>query len=292
MKDVAHAAGVSTATVSFVLNQTPHQSLRATTIDRVQRAAESLGYTPNRIARALREGSSRLVVLRARRLRGRSLDTMISGLEQELSEDGYTLLVTDSETGVDDLLAAVAPRQVLDFQDPQLPGVYDGWLDEMSHHTATQLSFLLDRGHRHIAYATPATGMLVDVRMSHVKQYLSKVGAPDPVPFMVPRNQAELPAAIETLRRDNPAVTAIAAYDDRRAIRLLAGLNTLRVQVPGDLAVIGFDADDIGAWWNPALTTVEIDSFEYGRRIGRAVLGLPDLPWPHQPSRVLVRDTV
>ena len=63
MRDVARASGVSPATVSFVMNDTPGQTISPETRTKVRRAAAELGYTAHPIARALREGASRIIVL-------------------------------------------------------------------------------------------------------------------------------------------------------------------------------------------------------------------------------------
>ena len=61
--DVAARAGVSRATVSYVLNDTPHQVIPETTRERVRAAAAELGYTPSVAARALMTGRSDIVLL-------------------------------------------------------------------------------------------------------------------------------------------------------------------------------------------------------------------------------------
>ena len=63
LNDVAAASGVSRATASFVLRDSPGQSISAGTRERVREAARALGYVPNGLARALREGTSRIVLL-------------------------------------------------------------------------------------------------------------------------------------------------------------------------------------------------------------------------------------
>ena len=81
MKDVAHAAGVSPSTVSFVLNDTPGQSIRESTRERVRAAARELGYAPQGMARALREGRSRTVLLDVGAAEGSpSLDAFVAGM--------------------------------------------------------------------------------------------------------------------------------------------------------------------------------------------------------------------
>ena len=62
VRDVAAAAGVSQATVSYVLNDTPGQKIPDETRERVRQAASELGYVPHAAARALRAGNSNLVL--------------------------------------------------------------------------------------------------------------------------------------------------------------------------------------------------------------------------------------
>jgi len=292
MKDVAKAAGVSVTTVSFVLNETPGQSLRADTVQRVQDAAQALGYTPSRIARALREGSSRVVLLRTGSLRGSGLSTLIDGLQDELHRHGYTLIVTQDEAKDADLLATLAPRHVIAL-DPPWPTVAsdDRRESEMGRLTATQLGYLLDTGHRHIGFACPSVGLLVEVRLAQARRFLKAAGVPPPVPLVLPDDQPSLLRALDGFRRQHPQITAIAAFTDHEAIRLLAATSALGIAVPDELAIIGFDEDEAGAWWTPALTTVKIDADSYGRRMANFVLGLADEPWQGQPSKVIVRQS-
>ena len=69
-------------------------------------------------------------------------------------------------------------------------------------------------------------------------------------------------------------MTAVAAFDDDVALRVLAAMRDLGLAAPGDLAVIGFDDNGYGALATPALTTVHIDAEAHGRQAARAVLGL------------------
>jgi DNA-binding LacI/PurR family transcriptional regulator len=69
--DVARLSGVSRATVSYVLNKDPRQSISLATRSRVLDAAQQLGYVPSAAATALRRGRSRLVLL--------ALDPLFSG---------------------------------------------------------------------------------------------------------------------------------------------------------------------------------------------------------------------
>ena len=100
LNDVAAASGVSRATASFVLRDSPNQSISATTRERVRQAARDLGYVPHAIARALREGSSRIVVLSLDvALDGNYARSYVRGLDAELAAHGHALLVRYEHAG-------------------------------------------------------------------------------------------------------------------------------------------------------------------------------------------------
>ncbi|HWS39385.1 MAG TPA: LacI family DNA-binding transcriptional regulator [Actinoplanes sp.] len=279
LKDVAAASGVSTATASFVLNKVTSQTIPEATRERVRRAAAELGYVPQGSARALREGRSRLVLLNAGRLPVTgSLRSFIDGLDTELAAHGHTLLVRHGDGAVQQAADIADPRAVIDlvrlYADDD-PGRLDGgWIDGLAAHTATQIEYLIDRGHTRIGFAMPADDRLAGIarlRLRQARAVASAHGLP------------------EITTGEPEGVTAVAAFDDDVALRLLSTMADRGQQAPTDLAVIGFDDTGYGELWRPALTTVRIDAAGYGRRAARAVLGLPDGAVPPVPSTVVVR---
>lgn len=110
VRDVATAAGVSTSTVSNVLNDYPH--LRPATRERVLAAVARLGYRPSQTGRSLRSGSSRLVTLAIPDLRAPYFAELAHHLGEEGRVRGFALLVT--ETGADperELMAVTGDEQ-------------------------------------------------------------------------------------------------------------------------------------------------------------------------------------
>jgi len=307
MRDVARESGVSPATVSFVLNDSASQTIPDATRERVRAAAERLGYRPHGVARALREGSSRIVVLHTARLPhgGSSLESFIDGLTAELSEAGYALLLDRGTTpgGLDEVVASIRPRAVLDLDavyfgeaggDGDGTDVPDGgWVDGLAAHTATQLGYLLDRGHTAIAMAVPPAGgpleRLVELRTTYARQVLTERGGAPLELLTVGAGASEDRDALAQLRAGQPAVTAVAAIHDDSALRVLAAAAGLGIRVPDELAVIGFDDTEYGALWAPALTTVRIDAEGYGRRAARELLGSPGGSAGPDPSIVIRR---
>jgi DNA-binding LacI/PurR family transcriptional regulator len=299
LKDVAEASGVSRATVSFVLNDDPHQTISATTRERVRQAARDLGYVPHGIARALREGSSRIVVLNIDlQLEGNYSRSYIRGLDNELAAHDHVLLVRHGHSAprsTQQILDAIAPRAVLRFAQPYLSGhqpTAEDWKSGFAGHAALQIRYLADRGHTHIAMALPDDeSPLTEVRLRFAHATTDALGLPPPTPFAVPRPRAAGTAAVRAFRAAHAAVTAVAAFDDDVALRTLTALQDLGLTAPEDLAVIGYDDTEYGALVTPALTTVHIDAEAHGRLAARAALGLDTGGITRTPGRVIVRDS-
>ncbi|MFC7643208.1 LacI family DNA-binding transcriptional regulator [Streptosporangium lutulentum] len=296
MRDVAQASGVSRTTVSFVLNDTADQTIPETTRERVRRAAEDLGYVPHSIARALREGASRIVVLEAGGLpRGHSLESFIDGLDEELSAAGHGLLVSygdRSRASTRTVLDAVSPRAVIDlpalYSRPDRDVADGGWIDGLAAHAMTQVSYLRSRGHLVIATAVPTRpDPIMALLDGHVRAAARELGMPEPRSLPVDETGATAPD-LRAVTRDAP-ISAVAALTDDLALGVLAAMADLGLTAPRDLAVIGFDDTRHGSLWRLALTTVHIDARAYGRRTARAALGLPAGDSIAAPARVIQR---
>lgn len=149
LRDVAAASGVSRATVSFVLRDSPNQAISTATQERVRQAARDLGYVPHGIARALREGSSRIVVLNVDAgMEGNYSRSYIRGLDEELAAHDHVLLVRHGHAApqsTQQVLDVIAPRAVLRLAEAYLAGrgLDDkGWEDGFAANAALQMRFL------------------------------------------------------------------------------------------------------------------------------------------------------
>jgi DNA-binding LacI/PurR family transcriptional regulator len=308
LNDVAAASGVSRATASFVLRDSPGQSISAGTRERVREAARTLGYVPNGLARALREGTSRIVLLTIdAALDGNYARSYIGGLDAELAAHDHVLLVryAHAHSHSDDaerlVLDTIVPRAVLRFGEPYLTGRElddsgGGWRDGLAAHVAAQIGYLAARGHARLALALPARDTpLRSVRQRFADRAAAALGLAPLVPFTVPGSSgssrttaADFLSALLALPEP---VSAVAAFDDDVALRVLAAMRPLGLSAPGDLAVIGFDDNGYGELSEPALTTVHIDAEAHGRQVARAILGLPADDLAPAPGRVIVRES-
>ncbi|WP_320774316.1 LacI family DNA-binding transcriptional regulator [Streptomyces sp. CRN 30] len=302
LKDVAAASGVSRATVSFVLNDDPRQSISAATRDRVKQAARDLGYVPHGVARALREGTSRVVVLNIdAELEGRYSRSYVRGLDTELAAHDHVLLVRyghDTPQSTQQVLDAIAPRAVIRFGEAYLTGrglddMGGGWRDGLAAHTALQLRHLAEHGHTRVAVGLPDPGSpLAEARLTFTGQAARELGVPVPESFAVPQDPADCARAVGALLAGVPEVTAIAGFSDDVALRVLTALRGLGRRVPEDVAVIGFDDNGYGVHVTPPLTTVAIDAEAHGRLSARLALDLGTEGLRPPSARVVVRGSV
>lgn len=311
LKDVAVASGVSPTTVSFVLNRTPGQSISAATRERVEATAQQLGYVPHGLARALREGASRIVVLSVPRMwGGGSLQGFLRGVRDELGSRGYALVVHASQDGQDGVgeqdgadeelarsLAGLQPYAVLDLASPYTDDDDEadgGWVDGLAAHSFTQLQHLTEQGHREVALALPERdggSRAHTARARYARESAEQLDLPPLQEIIMPADGEQASRTLRALRSDSPQITAVAGFDDETALRVLAAMADLQLAAPQDLAVIGFDEGHHAALWRPALTTVRIEAETFGRRAARSVLGLAVGDWPVAPSSVVRRDT-
>jgi DNA-binding LacI/PurR family transcriptional regulator len=301
LRDVAQASGVSRSTVSFVLNERADQTISIATQERVRQAARDLGYVPHGIARALAEGSSRVVVLYLdSRLEGNYSRTFIHGLDQELAAQGHVLLVRHgdrSPESTQQVLDTISPRAVLQFGGAYLSGhdlddVGGGWRDGLAAHSAIQISYLAERGHTQIAIALPAVATpFSQARERFARETAESLGLPGLATLALPTGREDGARILQTTIAGHPGLTAVAALNDDLALRTLAAINDLGLTVPDDLAVIGYDETSYGALLTPALTTVRIDAEAHGRLFARLALGLDGSDISYEPGRVIVRDS-
>ncbi|GAB7192091.1 LacI family DNA-binding transcriptional regulator [Kineococcus sp. NUM-3379] len=288
--DVAREAGVSQATVSYVLNDTPGQTIPEQTRRRVREAMERLGYAPSAAARALRRGRSDtvLVVLPDWPL-GATLVAAVEGLTDALEPHGLSVLTrrTSAARPLAGLWRTLGPAAVVGFDglDPAeveamtaagvavvstMPAPRPGSAGVLtvSHSLigGLQLQHLAATGHRHVGYAAPAdprVAVFRDLRLDGVRTACLELGLDEPSVRVVPVDLRAAADAVTAWRAEDPAVTAVCAYDDDLAFALLAGMRSLGLTAPGDLAVIGVDDTPLAPFAAPPLTTIDpnVDAF-------------------------------
>ncbi|MBO3088374.1 LacI family DNA-binding transcriptional regulator [Cellulomonas dongxiuzhuiae] len=288
MHEVAARAGVSIKTVSNVVNGYPY--IRDTTRERVQHAIDELGYHVNVTARNLRSGRTGLVGLALPELSLPYFAELADSVIRAAEARGLTVLI--EQTGAvrerelevlrgqrrqftDGLIyspLALGPDDVHELDGIGHPMVllgeriFGGPADHvtMSNVEAARAAtqHLLDLGRRRIAVVGAHAGETVGSAALRVQGYAAAL-AENGVPFD-PRLVGEAgpwrrPAGAETMARLLDAdlgIDAVFGLNDVLALGALHTLHLRRIDVPGQIAVIGFDDIEETAYSSPTLSTV------------------------------------
>ncbi|WP_165976950.1 LacI family DNA-binding transcriptional regulator [Arthrobacter nitrophenolicus] len=260
--DVARESGVSRATVSYVLNDTPNKHISPATRELVIRTARRLGHVPNPQARALKTGNSNIVLCLVPALTlGFVFDHALDALTRELARRGYVLLVHRISERVDsravrDIWKYLTPTLVVTIgglppaetavleKHAPAPVVSDYGIVEHGRIGQLQADYLIDRGHRRIGFVMPSDPALHAYAMDRaagVTRACEKASLVPPVVAIVEESLKSYGNCLGVFER--AGVTAACGHNDDVALMLLEALRDRRQSAPGDLAVIG--ADDI-----------------------------------------------
>lgn len=289
IKDVARAAGVSIATVSYVLNNKT-DAISEETQHAVWEAVERIGYTPNITARNLRASQSRLIGYAWHEVPRDQVNTVLDRftyfLAQYAEAAGYHILTFtypphDPIPVYDDLIRT---RRVDGFvvsgtthNDPRIafliergvPFVSFGhsniewpfsWVDtDGEAGVRVAVEWLLDRNHEHIAFlGWPPPSLAGEHRESGYRQALQSRGClPGPIWYgdnSEESGRAALRLWLELPRQRRP--TAVVAVSDLMAIGLLNEAEDHGIEIGAELSVIGFDDAPPSQYLRPALTTL------------------------------------
>ncbi|MBX6383591.1 MAG: LacI family DNA-binding transcriptional regulator [Microbispora sp.] len=319
MSDVARLAGVSTATVSRVVNG--RYGVSASTIAQVRAAIKQLGYESSLVAASLRRSRTNVLGLVTHSFQSYTAE-VLKGVMDALSQSGFDLIIyansdlygTYSEgweqrhltrlsgTLTDGCIVVTpwgevrssTPVVVIDpVRDSTAPSVT---ADNLA--GATQVvEHLLGLGHRRIGFIAGRSSLAAAwSREEGYRRALTEAGIPVD-PTLIGRGdfnpESAIPLARALLDRpDRP--TAIFAASDGMALKVLEVARELGLAVPGDLSVAGFDNIPESALAEPALTTVDQSMYQLGYEAANMLKSLVTGEWdgPGQitlPTSLVIR---
>jgi LacI family transcriptional regulator len=297
IQDVAARAGVSTTTVSHVLNDVVGKRITDETRERVRRAAQELGYTPNALARSLRTQRSQLIALVSDEIATTPFAVqIIRGAQEAASKRGWLLIVAN--TGTDEQLEAaeiqaLRQRQVDGFLyarmfndrvsiPASLSGAPTVLLDATSSDTSvssvvpdefeggrTATKVLLAHGHTRIGFINNIDDIPAAAgRLAGYRAALEEAAIPFDPAYVVEDTtliaDVELHGARALLDLpDRP--TGIFCFNDQVAMKTYFVASQRGLRIPEDLSVVGFDnLELIADGLRPGLTTVALPHYEMG----------------------------
>jgi DNA-binding LacI/PurR family transcriptional regulator len=301
--DVARRAGVSRATVSYVLNGRDDQSIPESTRQRVLAAAHDLSYVPHAASRALRAGRSPLVLLVNT---GVPWSTNVTDLEDALTAlvagTGRSLVVWRRQGPADlastlsnlepcvaialDTLSAEEGALLASVQVPLLEA--DMGTPNAARATQLQVQHLVAHGHRRIGYLTGFLAACARHRLP-VPETAALAGG-------TALDAGAVAGQLSAWRSGPDPITAVACFNDLHAAACLAAAADLGLVVPADLAVMGLDDDIFAPLTRPPLTTIRLEPGAFAEHLWHQARHLfDDAPAPppfDSPSYLVSRASV
>lgn len=306
LKEVAAAAGVSTQTVSRVVNGRP--DVAADTREQVQKIIDTLGYQPSKIARSLIQGQSYTlgVVSSSIGLYGPSL--VLQGIQEAAVAEDYSLMLhilPDAESfdarnvvreilsyHVDGILWAVPEigqnRDLVQQALPSIkvpivflnmqprPNLVTSVIDN-KHGGCLATQHLINEGRQNIGLITgPMNWWEARQRELGWRKALEENGRSVDESFIT--NGDWTPSSgercIRMLLEWHPEMDAVFVCNDQMALGAMKVARQMGRKIPEDLAVVGFDDIPESPYFSPALTTVQQDVAEMGRQGVKQLLNL------------------
>lgn len=284
--DVAQAAGVSRATVSYVLNGRQDVRITASTREQVLAAARELGYQPSPAARALRAGQGQVVLVLTPEWAAGEFGDLVADIGRLIERHGLVCLRHEGaqwKGNLGELLARVTAAAVITFEAlvasdahtldrVRIPEVRLWLLDEpQGQHTTAidqagivrlQIEHLLERGYRRLAYlAVPKVHpyRVVEARIRAFEDACHELGIRNAPVAIEPQELDAVVARLRAWKRRSGKPLGICAWSDDTALAALSAARALQLEVPGELGIIGVDDTPEGKLALPALTSIRLD---------------------------------
>ncbi len=326
--DVAREAGVSTQTVSRVVNRRP--DVAAATRAEVEQVIRQLGYHPSAAAQSLASHRSRTLGVAVVGLEYVGTAQTLSGIISASSAAGFTVLVNEirsaNEQPTDELIAPLLQRQVegVIFCGPDVGGSFAKVETAFRSHSIPLIfahsstaaegraavtidnalgsesaaEHLVANGARTIAHiAGPMDWVEAVERRDGWRRAMQhhQLDASDDLLVEGDWGPASGAAALDELLRRVAHVDAIAVANDQMALGVLHRAHQVGIQVPAQLLVTGFDDIVEAAWTTPSLTTVRQPLFDAGcAAISLALRAIDDAESDHEitlPTTLIVRES-
>lgn len=310
--DIARSLGVSRATVGFVLNETPGQTISAATTERVLAEARRLGYRPHVAARALASGRSHIVLLVLPDWPIEySLRQNIDEATHALDEHGYALITFTPRDGAHSrpLWETLQPDLVMGlfpFPEPLvqsmrasgveriLPDPDDSSEAQYSEEgPRLQVEHLRGLGHERLGFARPSDprlAALADAREAAAAAAAVAAGLPAPTTLEISPARSEYDPPVRKWL--DSGITAVVAFNDDVAGAIIGAAARAGIAVPDDLSIVGHDDTPLTRIIEPRISSVRIDSTGLGHFLAawaiNAMDGAPAPDWEQTSAVTLI----
>ncbi|WP_145501027.1 ribose operon transcriptional repressor RbsR [Yersinia similis] len=286
MKDVARLAGVSTSTVSHVINK--NRFVSDPIRDKVLAAIKQLNYAPSALARSLKLNQTRTIGMLVTASSNPFYAEVVRGVERSCYERGYSLILCNTEGDIDRMSRSIEtlmqkrvdglllmcteshrPSQDILRCYPSLPIIMMDWAPFEGVNDVIQdnsllggemaTSYLIAKGYTRIACITgPQDKTSAQERLKGYRQAMTRAGLPIINGYEVVSNfefGGGLVAMKQLLALPQPP-DAVFTSNDAMAVGVYQALYQVGLSIPQHMAVIGYDDIEIAQYMTPPLTTI------------------------------------
>jgi LacI family transcriptional regulator len=301
LHELAKAAGCSVSTVSRALNNSTH-SVNDVTRERILTLANELGYRPNMTARGLKMDRTFTIGLVVYNIASPFTPVLVRGIQEYLRQRDYFSIIISTDWDSD--LESEAVHQLL---SRSIDGVIfvETWRDESNktldlankpyvyvyrlfdgeypnsvivddvHGANLAVEHLAKLGHRRIAFINGPHGWAASKeRLAGYQGILTQYGIPQD-PSLIEEGTWEVQSGYQAAKKflvmtESP--TAIFAANDLMALGAIYAIQDAGLNVPKDIAVVGYDDREIASISNPTITTICPPSYEMGQLAAQLIL--------------------
>ncbi|EID4333326.1 TPA: substrate-binding domain-containing protein [Vibrio parahaemolyticus] len=296
MKDIAKLAGVSTSTVSHVINKTRFVSEEIS--ERVNNAAKELNYyAPSALARSLKVNRTKTIGMLVTTSTNPFFGEVVKGVERSCYHKGYSLILCNTEGDnermrqsintllqkrVDGLIlmcSSLEGERIDVFERyPDIPVVVMDWgpmlftSDKIQDNSLRggylAAKYLIDCGHTEIGCITgPLIKHQAQMRYEGYKRAMNEAGLEFNANWII-ESDFECEGGYQAFKKMAERGTlpsSIFVSNDMMAMGVINAANELSIKVPDDLSIIGYDDIHIAKFMSPSLTTIHQPKYRLGQ---------------------------
>ncbi|MFD2036829.1 LacI family DNA-binding transcriptional regulator [Belliella marina] len=285
--DIAKATGVSTTTVSFVINKKAKNNVSTAVIEKVEKYIKEIGYKPNLLAKGLRTGKTNIIVFMVEDISDRFFSSIARLMEEKAYKNGYKLIFCSTENDTErsrELLTLFKDRQVDGFIitppvgfeeevktliEEKIPVVlFDRYFEdiEVSHVVIDNMESMFKsvnsvfgKGCRNVAFITTDSKQSQMMgRLSGYEKAVRQHGAPrlvKEIPFFGVKEKSAV-EEIQSFLDANPGLDGMVFSTNYLTKAGLKVLKNNKISIPGDMAVLSFDDDELFELYTPTISAL------------------------------------
>lgn len=323
MKDVAKLAGVSTGTISKYLNN--HHSLKEDTKRRVEEAINTLQYKPNLLARSMRTGKTKTLAVIVPDITNPFFVEVYNSIKSSASQYDYISILYTTDDNPDTLnhyltgihmqnvdgfvLCFIDNNKVIEEFIEELhsntPMVFLSWdINNTKHNSVvidvfegiySSTKHLIELGHKNIAYiGGPENDIISKEKFNGYTKAMASVGF-EINQQLISHTNYSLQSGYQAARKLTMLSVmpdALVAENDILAIGSIKYFLQRKMNIPEDIAVIGFDNIPLSTMYEPALSTISLPVKQMGNEAIKVLIASIDNPSIKSKQIILKTDLI